>query len=206
MSALPPDLAQVKLTRQMRFLLNRVAARGWVSGEALRASFLAEYPNRPRNQINVQMHKLRERLNSTGWTVSYTAACSPHGDYVLERTGRTTRQTPPDYFLDELREYLCGMRESIHRRILCTLVERATRWVDCEELLDVSYADREDGGPEGADDVLKVVVCRLRKKIAPLGAVIRTGHGQLMLTWREPWLATETSGRCCDSTSARGTG
>lgn len=46
------------------------------------------------------------------------------------------------------------------------------------ELIDALYGDDPDGGPDFADSVVKVHICRLRRKLAPYGWKIDTEYNR----------------------------
>lgn len=75
------------------------------------------------------------------------------------------------------------------RRILFFLAKRFGSRVPTTSLIDYLYADDQNGGPENAERVLRVVNCRLRKKLRPVGLTIRgyggrpIGSGETILDW-----------------------
>ncbi len=49
--------------------------------------------------------------------------------------------------------------------------------VPTRKLVDAVYGDREDGGPENAEYVVRVHICQIRTKLAALGIEIETVKG-----------------------------
>jgi hypothetical protein len=61
-----------------------------------------------------------------------------------------------------------------------------------EHLLDLLYAHDPDGGPLGAEAVLRAVICNLRKKLRAEGWDIETIRGYALNVNREPPWKTPT--------------
>ncbi len=61
-------------------------------------------------------------------------------------------------------------------RTLMILLAAGPRLVTHDELFDCLYDGREDGGPY--DKIISVMICRLRKQMAPLGIIIENVWGQ----------------------------
>lgn len=71
---------------------------------------------------------------------------------------------------------------SIKSGIIERLRAAAGAWVSAAELIDFLYRDDPDGGPETADNSLRVEISRLRKSGAPIESH-RTGPGSLGYRW-----------------------
>lgn len=56
----------------------------------------------------------------------------------------------------------------LRNKLIAYLGEHRGQWVTRAELLDVLYADREDGGPLNPNGVLQVIMSQLRKAGIPL--------------------------------------
>jgi DNA-binding response OmpR family regulator len=62
-------------------------------------------------------------------------------------------------------------------RIIETLVGHPTRTFTRAQLADAVYADHADGGPDSAENVLSVLVGRIRKKLTGTGWTVTGRHG-----------------------------
>jgi DNA-binding response OmpR family regulator len=58
-----------------------------------------------------------------------------------------------------------------------------------DDMIEVLYGDHDDGGPETADNVVSVNVCRLRKRLAPLGMTIQRQRDHYYTMLIEPSVA-----------------
>lgn len=77
----------------------------------------------------------------------------------------------------------------LERSVFDLLASRFGRQVTRTFILDAMYGDDPNGGPENATNVLHVVKCRLRKKIAPYGLDIITQQGRWANGIRMVWAA-----------------
>ncbi|WP_105436387.1 winged helix-turn-helix domain-containing protein [Neorhizobium tomejilense] len=72
-----------------------------------------------------------------------------------------------------------SMNSRVSRRLLERLGRKPGASVSRDAIIDYCYSDDPTGGPERADNVFRVMVCRLRKVIEPYGWTIQcvTGRG-----------------------------
>lgn len=78
------------------------------------------------------------------------------------------------------------------RRVLLRLAASAGRVVTDEALIFAMYGDHADGGPDGPENVLAVLICKQRA-LLPAGAIRRVrGVGYIMDRDKVPgWLLAE---------------
>lgn len=80
------------------------------------------------------------------------------------------------------RRVMAGDREiplsPFEERLLFALVARSPAPVETKDLIHVVYGDREDGGPDTASQCLRVIICRLRKKLERLGWQVPCNWGK----------------------------
>ena len=60
----------------------------------------------------------------------------------------------------------------LERTIVDCLSRNMGKWVQTETILAAAYGNRPDGGPNGAEAVIRVTVSHLRKKLSKYGYVI----------------------------------
>lgn len=75
------------------------------------------------------------------------------------------------------------------RRILDALVQSHPRFLTISQLADAVYADDPDGGPEGAFNVTRTQISKLRRVLPPYGWQIpatRPGRNTMKLYRLEP--------------------
>ena len=63
------------------------------------------------------------------------------------------------------------------RRIVAAVERAAHIGIETRDLVDLLYKDEPTGGPERADLVVRVQICRLNKKLAAIGRRVRGTHG-----------------------------
>lgn len=69
------------------------------------------------------------------------------------------------------------MDTTLIERIFRALFIARERGLTNREIANIIYADREDGGPLGADKSINGMVWQLRRKIIPHGATVDADYG-----------------------------
>lgn len=66
----------------------------------------------------------------------------------------------------------------LERRLFQALADRFGFHMTRRELVENLYASRDDGGPETAENIIRVVACRLRKKLVATPYEIRSEYAR----------------------------
>ena len=93
-------------------------------------------------------------------------------------------QTLPES-INNIEIVLAGDLSPTHQIIMRRLAKEPGHWVANADLLDAMYGNRPSGGPEYAQQVLRVQVHHLKKKLAPYLLGIEQKVGFRMLVGRQ---------------------
>lgn len=116
--------------------------------------------------------ELTEELMWRGWTVNKAQQSLAPSSNVLSRM-------EPVQFISRIEvEYGIAIpRGIVTRNLLGKLLSSHPNIVTYDALIDSCYGGYSAGGPDGAMETLKVLVCTLRKRLAPTPYRIVTSHG-----------------------------
>jgi DNA-binding response OmpR family regulator len=93
-----------------------------------------------------------------------------------------SRQDPSAVFISAYRMAIArnGAIAFFPRRefqVACAILSRCGEVVSMDEVADSLYSDDPEGGPDNARVCISVFVLRVRRKLAPLGVVLKNNFG-----------------------------
>lgn len=82
----------------------------------------------------------------------------------------------PAEVLEDLTDWLKYHLSPLERKILRLLKATQSRPLSARALADALYADREDGGPDSAENIISVTICKMRQKGVKIHSRYRVGY------------------------------